>query len=416
MINLLSKLKHECYLNGVELLNSEINGDSIKMACSVNGRRDTELNAYIVPDGDSFNFYTISPAGNKSEVVNLTEEKIIPTLVAAVNPTREGVVTQTTEEIEDQSGTDIVTIEVEDGVFDTKEVPHGTYNNSRFAYSMKYSKMGTITEITHKYNSSYNQEDFDDFIDRHNKAVREMTEKEAKKNYSKYGMDELTKTKQGVTATDVEGFKLTAELNNKGILVLRINSFRNSHKSLYEAMKRKYPNMQYGLKIELIPIGNKKLSACGYFDDYSVSPSKRIMVPIGEFDYVNKSQLEKDLIRKLCEMFNCTSELLNSRRNSRKVNSKIDPSKYYIAIYDKDGVKWWLEKEFNEQYEAYGFFKDSFGIDPFYTSYYKENVGVISGDKLAKRVSSLTQSYDLSNLSDFASKVNKAKVGNILYI
>lgn len=127
-------------------MHSEINGDAIKLSCCVNGRRDTELNAYIIPDGDDFNFFTISPNGNKSDEVKLTEEQIIPTLVAKVNPdhTPESAV-EVSEEPENL--TDVLTIEVADGVFDTKEVKHNTYKNSRYAYSDKYHKMGTIIDV-----------------------------------------------------------------------------------------------------------------------------------------------------------------------------------------------------------------------------------------------------------------------------
>lgn len=148
MLSVLSKIKHECYKSGIELLNSEISNNAIKLSCCVNGSRATELNAYIIPDGDSFNFYTMTPTGDKSPEVKVKEEEILPTLISAVNPNKNPMevegkeVTETTEDLVDD-----VKIEVEDGVFDTKVVPHDTYKNSRFAYSLKYNKMGTIVEV-----------------------------------------------------------------------------------------------------------------------------------------------------------------------------------------------------------------------------------------------------------------------------
>lgn len=148
MLDLLSKIKDGCHKNDVDLMHSGINGNAIKLSCQINGSRKTELNAYIIPDGDSFNFYTVDPNGNKSETVKLEEEKIIPTLVSALNPTKE-----IAEELEDEeakvdpSSKDVITIEVEDGVYDERVVDHNSYKNSRYAYSMKYHKMGTITNI-----------------------------------------------------------------------------------------------------------------------------------------------------------------------------------------------------------------------------------------------------------------------------
>jgi len=144
MLELLSKLKDGCHREGVDLIHSEINGDAIKLACCVNGRRDTELNAYIIPDGDGFNFFTVTPNGNKSEEVKLAEEQIIPTLVSKVNKT-EAPAVEVSKEPEDL--VDVLTIEVADGVFDTKEAKHNSYKNSRYAYSDKYHKMGTIVNI-----------------------------------------------------------------------------------------------------------------------------------------------------------------------------------------------------------------------------------------------------------------------------
>lgn len=144
MLELLSKLKEACHREGLDLIHSEINGNAIKLACCVNGRRDTELNAYIIPDGDGFNFFTMTPNGVKSELKRLTETTLIPTLVSTVNKTEMPVV----EEVEEpQDLIDVVTIEVADGVTDTKEARHGTYKNSRYAYSDKYHKMGTIIDI-----------------------------------------------------------------------------------------------------------------------------------------------------------------------------------------------------------------------------------------------------------------------------
>lgn len=147
MLELLSKIKDGCHREGVDLIHSEINGDAIKLACCVNGRRDTELNAYIIPDGDGFNFYTVSPLGKKSEPVTLKEENVIPTLVAALNPGKEGENVTKVNEDPTEGKVDIVTIEVEEGVTDVKEVAHNTYKNSRYAYSDKYHRMGTIIGI-----------------------------------------------------------------------------------------------------------------------------------------------------------------------------------------------------------------------------------------------------------------------------
>lgn len=156
MLELLSKLKHECQSKGIELLNAQINGRVIKLSCSVNGRRDTELNAYITPDGDSFNFYTLKPQGQKSEVVTIKENDIIPTLVASVNP--EASIDKVTEVSKSEENlVDILKIEVNEGVFDYAEVAHKSHLNSRFAYSDKYRKMGTIVDInTRNINSDIN--------------------------------------------------------------------------------------------------------------------------------------------------------------------------------------------------------------------------------------------------------------------
>lgn len=153
MLELLSKLKHECQSKGIELLNAQINGSSIKLSCSVNGRRDTELNAYITPDGDSFNFYTLKPQGHKSEVVSIKENEIIPTLVASVNPSSSH---EKAIEIprSDENLVDILKIEVQEGVYDESEVAHNSHRNSRFAYSTKYGKMGTIVDITTRQTNS----------------------------------------------------------------------------------------------------------------------------------------------------------------------------------------------------------------------------------------------------------------------
>lgn len=147
MLRLLSKLKEDLAHNGVEVVNSTLQGDTIKLMCSANGRRDTELNAYIIPDGDGFNFYTQAPSEGKSNEIKLTEEQIVPTIISKVDPNKPYVVenqeaTETTEDLQDE-----IKIEVEDGVFDTKVVKHNSYNNSRYAYSSKYGKMGTIVEI-----------------------------------------------------------------------------------------------------------------------------------------------------------------------------------------------------------------------------------------------------------------------------
>lgn len=147
MLKLLSKLKDGCHKEGIDLMHSEINGNAIKLACCVNGSRATELNAYIIPDGDSYNFYTFSPQGVKSDEVKLKENEIIPTLVATVNPSKDSSKTELSKDESENDLVDIVTIEVEDGVFDDKEVKHGVYKNSRRAYSDKYHKMGTIVGI-----------------------------------------------------------------------------------------------------------------------------------------------------------------------------------------------------------------------------------------------------------------------------
>ena len=143
MIELLSKIKDECHKQDIDLMHSEINGDAIKLACTINGRRDTELNAYIVPDGDNYGIYTVTPQGAKSETKCVTENEIIPELVASLT----GEEPEKVIKEDENGGVDQVTIEVEDGVFDTKEVAHDTYKNSRYAYSDKYHKMGTIVEI-----------------------------------------------------------------------------------------------------------------------------------------------------------------------------------------------------------------------------------------------------------------------------
>lgn len=144
MLKLLSKIKDECQREGIDLINSEINGNAIKLACYANGRRDTELNAYIIPDGDSFNFFTISPAGTKSDEINITEEQILPTLVTKMHGERS--TPESSTEI-DEDLVDVLTIEVADDTYDTKEVRHNSYKNSRYAYSNKYSKMGVIVDI-----------------------------------------------------------------------------------------------------------------------------------------------------------------------------------------------------------------------------------------------------------------------------
>lgn len=159
MLELLSKLKHECQSKGVELLNAQINGRAIKMTCSVNGRRDTELNAYIIPDGDSFNFYTIKSQGQKSDEVKIKEDAIIPTLIASINPEAkpEDAVSETksTDDL-----VDILKLEVNEGVFDEVEVAHNSRKNSRFAYSEKYRKMGTIVDVkTRSKNSEMHSEE-----------------------------------------------------------------------------------------------------------------------------------------------------------------------------------------------------------------------------------------------------------------
>lgn len=147
MLELLSKLKDGCHSEGIDLMHSEINGDAIKLACCINGSRATELNAYIIPDGDGFNFYTMDPNGNKSNQVKLAEEEIIPTLVSKLNPSKESEKPEENKPEEPTDAVDVVTIEVADDVFDTKEVKHGTYKNSRYAYSDKFHKMGTIVSI-----------------------------------------------------------------------------------------------------------------------------------------------------------------------------------------------------------------------------------------------------------------------------
>jgi hypothetical protein len=146
MLELLSKLKHDCHSNGVELLNAGINGSTIKLTCCVNGRRDTELNAYITPHGDDYKFVTKSMAGDTSDEIIISEPQIVPTLVASVNPNKpKDEVIETPECPE--CGIDKVTIEVEDNVFDKKFTKRGQYCNSRYAYSDKYHKMGTIHDI-----------------------------------------------------------------------------------------------------------------------------------------------------------------------------------------------------------------------------------------------------------------------------
>jgi hypothetical protein len=144
MLGLLTKLKEGCHNLGIDLISAEINGDCIKLYCTVNGQRNSEINAYVEPNGNGFNFYTVTPQGIKSEPVKLDEEKSLPTLLTSVKPDAEA---PAVEEPENEEGEEIVVIEVEDGVFDEKKCRKGAYKNSRYAYSDKYHKMGTITEI-----------------------------------------------------------------------------------------------------------------------------------------------------------------------------------------------------------------------------------------------------------------------------
>lgn len=144
MLGLLTKLKEGCHALGLDLMNAEINGNCIKLYLGMNGQRNTEISAYVEPCGDGFNFHTVTPQGIKSEPVKLCEEKILPTLLATVKP--DAVLPQIEEPVVEE-GEEIVVIEVEDGVFDEKKCRKGAYKNSRYAYSTKYHKMGTITEI-----------------------------------------------------------------------------------------------------------------------------------------------------------------------------------------------------------------------------------------------------------------------------
>jgi hypothetical protein len=147
MLGLLTKLKEGCHDLGIDLMNAELLGDCIKLYCGINGHRNTEVSAYVEKDGDGFNFYTVTPQGIKSEPIKLSEEKILPTLLATVKPDAQ---IPEIHEPQNEEGLDIVVIEVEDGVFDEKECKRGTYRNSRYAYSNKYHKMGTIVEIRKK--------------------------------------------------------------------------------------------------------------------------------------------------------------------------------------------------------------------------------------------------------------------------
>jgi hypothetical protein len=143
MLKLLSRIKDGLHDKGIELINSQIDGDAIKLCCSVNGGKCPLLNAYIIPDGDDYNFYTLDNNGNKSNECRVCESDIINKLDEVANPNLD----RDSGPKVDDTRTDLVTITMEDGQTDTKRVPHNTYNNARYAYSKKFSRMGTITNI-----------------------------------------------------------------------------------------------------------------------------------------------------------------------------------------------------------------------------------------------------------------------------
>ena len=150
MKELLSNLKDRCHSEGLELLRSEILDDGVRLVCESNGRRDMQLITTVSPNGSGkYKVNSVSPSGDFNKELELTEEQIAPAIIAmASNPDAdlEEAISNVVENPVDENLMDELTLEVEDDVFDTKVVPSGTYSNSRYAYSDKYHKMGTIVK------------------------------------------------------------------------------------------------------------------------------------------------------------------------------------------------------------------------------------------------------------------------------